>query len=130
MDETILAKVKARNEASVVFGLAAGEAEQIVDDGARVAFWRALLGAICDVLPSEEQPTRVVEKGSMAAMTNEEAKAFEAELMPFGKWANKLVCEVPLDYLDWLDGQRDFRKQLNRYLRNKQVMAMEREATG
>ena len=60
-------------------------------------------------------------------MTNEEATAFGSEGVPFGIWQNKLVSETPLDYFDWLDAQPDFRRQVNRYLRNGRI---QREARG
>lgn len=116
-DTEITAKVEARNAADVVHHLASDEAVRFQGHAA-LAFWRRLLENVCAVLPPEYHPTRVVEKGPLAAMTDEEARAFERETVPFGKYLGDLVGNVPLSYFDWLEGERDFRQDVKRYLRN------------
>ncbi len=86
----------------------------------------ALCHECCVALDDYEAHT--VECGPTAAMTDEECRVFEQEVVPFGKFAGLSLGGVPLGYLDWLDGLPNFRNQLNRYLRNKQVAEMPREA--
>lgn len=58
------------------------------------------------------------------AMSDEEARRFERRTMEFGKYAGQPIgSEVPLSYLVWLDEQPDFRRELNRYLRRREVWA-------
>jgi hypothetical protein len=118
----IKAKVAARAAADTVWQLAMDEATGHENE-ACLAFYRRLLEHLCTVLPPECLPTRIVERGPLAAMTNDEAAKFESELVPFGKWANKLVCEVPLSYFDWLIGEQNFQTRAERYMRNDRVQA-------
>jgi len=80
-------------------------------------FWRAVV----DAIPSEYIP--IVMQPKSKPMTTVEAATFAKEILRFGKYTGCRVCEVPLDYLVWLEEQPDdFRKSLNRYLRNPNVM--------
>ena len=75
---------------------------------------------VMDRIPSEYKPDPVIV--SSKAMDETEARAFDKEIMEFGKHKGASMGEIPLDYLLWLEEQPNFRKQLNRYLRSKYVM--------
>ena len=119
-NEAITARVEARNAADMVHHLASDEAVRFTGDAA-LAFWRRVLESVCAVLPPEYHPTRV------AAMTDEEAREFKKERVPFGKFKTYMIKDVPLDDLCWIDEQPDFRRQVNRYLRNPQIQDQQAE---
>ena len=55
-------------------------------------------------------------------MTKGAAQAFGKTKMPFGKFENKLINDVPLDYLEWLaDSVSPFNRQIRRYLMSDYV---------
>ena len=81
---------------------------------------RRFYDVIFNGIPSEYKPKPVVV--SSEAMDKTEARAFDNEIMEFGKYKGTRMGEIPLDYLLWLEEQPDFRKQLNRYLRSKYTM--------
>ena len=118
----ITAKVEARNAADVVHRLAMDESLNHKNE-ACLAFWRRMLENVCAVLPPEYHPTRVVERGPHAPMTDEDSKGFENKSIPFGKYIGQQISSVPLSYLCWLDDQPDFRRELNRYLRSERIQA-------
>ena len=121
-EHTITAKVETRNAADTIHRLACDEALNHTNE-ACLAFWKRILENVCAVLPPEFHPTRIVEHGPLAPMGDTESKFFGAQPMPFGTHQNKRVDEVPMDYMEWLDREPDFRKQLNRYLRSERILA-------
>lgn len=125
----VTAKVIARKAAKEVCQLANGESLKFHGD-ANVTFWKTFTDHGLFLLPTGHHPVTIVERGPLAAMTDAEAKKFERDGMPFGKWAGNPVGKVPLEYLVWLDEQDDFHRQLNRYLRNEQVQRMQGERDG
>jgi len=127
--DKVAARVAARHAAAIVCEMAVEEGGKFSTD-AQTEFWKAILGVAMAALPEEHHPVRVVEKGRRAAMSNDEATVFEAEPMPFGKWANRLVAEVPLDYFDWLIGQDSFHAKAERYMRNPRVQREVAQAAG
>jgi hypothetical protein len=52
--------------------------------------------------------------------TDDEAKAFGRELMPYGEFKGKAVDQVPLDRLCWYADQQ-FQRGLNRYLSSPRI---------
>lgn len=124
-NEEITARVEARTMADECHQLAIEESIRFPDDVA-LAFWQRMLANVLERLPRNTHPIRIVERGPLAAMTDEEAKAFGSEVVPFGKWASWRVDSCPMDWLDWLDAQPDFRRQVNRYLRSERVQREQR----
>ena len=86
--------------------------------GHLVTFMREMLGE--DVFPE----TEVVRDEAMGDL---DARTFELEQMVFGKYADLPMGQVPIDYLDWLDEQDDFRRRLNRYLRSDRCQDARRQ---
>lgn len=84
------------------------------------AYMQRLYERMRDALPEHLQPKKVV-KADLVPMTRDELCKFGMHRMEFGKWQGKMVDEVPLDYLLWLDGQPDFRHELRRYLANPTI---------
>jgi len=65
---------------------------------------------------------------SVPPMTDQEAFLFKQERMEFGKYTGQCVCDVPLDYLEWLaDASRKTWRQIHGYLNSPRVK-QEREA--
>jgi hypothetical protein len=93
--------------------------EEAIKHGDSDHFWEV----IARILPSKYRPTKQEAIGP--AMTDEESREFEMRPMPFGTHMNKQIRIVPLDYLLWLEEQPDFRRDLNRYLRNPQIQALQ-----
>lgn len=93
---------------------------------------QALRSALMDLL-SKLNPTEDLEQAATGdvtprdpAMTDTESAAYETETMQFGTWVNHEMCGVPIDYLVWLDGEADFRRNLNRYLRSERGQARQK----
>ena len=62
-------------------------------------------------------------------MNTEESRKFGRVPIPFGKHQNKVIDNVPLDYLLWLDAQPDFRVKLSRYLASRRIQHEQYEAS-
>lgn len=128
-NQQILDRAHSRREAQGVYELAADLGVGWTTDK-RMAFWIWLMNRVSQHVDEADRPMRVIEKGPLAAMTGEETSAFECADVPFGKHQGIPVGQTPLGYLDWLDGQPDFRRQLDRYLRNDRVKREPREGSG
>ncbi len=117
----ITAKVEARGAADELFALGQAEVRRhgLCAPGAE-AYWQRLHDRIAKITGGL-CPFRIVERGPHAPMTEEECQVFEREAMIFGKHSGVKVSGVPLDYLIWLDGEPDFRRKLNRYLRSERI---------
>ena len=113
-EQAIKERIAARQAASTVANLILDEA---IHCEQRTAYFRELLKQLRGVIPKELWPATEVQRDK--AMTNKEGRRFEAEPMPFGQHMDTLIGEVPIDYLEWLDEQPDFRRELNRYLRGR-----------
>lgn len=113
---TIEANVEAREAAGAVTNLIAGEA---LEQKSCNQFYRCLLKDLRQLVPTSLWPETTIERD--LPMADDEARAFGCQPMEFGKWALRPIKDVPMDYLVWLETQPDFRRQLNRYLRNPQV---------
>lgn len=58
----------------------------------------------------------------VSPMSDKEARLFGETLMPYGKYSRVAVESVPVQYLDWLVGEKDdFKDQLKRYVQNDVV---------
>lgn len=84
------------------------------------AFWQRIRAEVNKHLPPEPPPKPTIEP-----MSDAQARAFEMERMPFGKFAGCAVGSVATDnvgYLFWLADEPDeFRQRLKRYLANPTV---------
>ena len=125
-EEQIVDRVNARIQAEEIFALAVDETEGWGDDTA-AAFWVQLLRDVLQQVPGDKRPIERVVVGPPKAMTEAEAVAFENEAMPFGKYVDVHIGQVPLSYLDWIDETDNFRSRLDRYLRNPRVRDTPRE---
>jgi uncharacterized protein (DUF3820 family) len=120
---TIQDRINARQEAEQVLDLMSSTAEQIMQEHGRSAaeaYWTAIRRYFLDIYERDRKAkaTRL----SVDPMTNAESREFGDERMPFGKHSGQRIDEVPREYLDWLDGQPDFRRELARYLRSDRIM--------
>lgn len=70
---------------------------------------RAKLPSLVEPIPVDKYP----------AFTEQQARAFERETVPYGKFKGKYVGEVPPDYLLFLTEGDEFSKQLRRYVKTK-----------
>lgn len=68
-----------------------------------------------DPLPTQYRP-----------MDDAEAKRFEQQLMPFGKFKDRPVADADLEYLRWVDSD-EFKWKLHRYLKSQRVSLEEQE---
>ena len=111
--------VAASNAARVVMDLLLDEAINHKGDAA-VRYYVTLLKWLLKMVPEEHVPKQNVQ-APVVPMTADECSDFEMDRMEFGKHGGDFIGEVPLEYLEWLDSQHDFRQQLRRYLASKQV---------
>lgn len=107
------ARVAARKRAKEIAALARDEAASCGDDAA--AFWEKLQELLFPPAPIEPA----------AVMGDKFAEMFERKYMPYGKYADTQICDVPRKYLDWLaHNQEDpFKTQLRTYLARLEVQA-------
>ncbi len=122
---SIEANKAAREAAGVVCQLILDEALSHRDT-ATASFYGSLLEHLRDIVPEELWPSVKVERDK--PMTDDEAKRFGLQPMPFGRHHfGKPIKDVPLDYLLWLETEPDFRRQLNRYLRSRRMQQAQGE---
>lgn len=122
---SISTNIEARKAAEECFDLLSDfirEAEMPPEAAAKA--WRRLGDMVDEVTGVDRKPP---EPPSAVAMDDVEAKRFESQVMPFGKYGPdgedgpKRVCDVPISYLTWIDEQPNFRKDLTRYLRRRDI---------
>lgn len=71
-------------------------------------FWSNLFDKASGLLNSIPEPDH--------PLTYEQAMEWAGRAkIPFGKHQGKRVIDVPASYLDWLEGQPDFRRELRAY---------------
>lgn len=111
--------------------------EQIAAEGSddwRAAFWDEVAAELRERGADLSQPRSNSAAAASAPMTDAEARALEAEAVPFGKHKGVAVRDAPLRYLDWLVGTRDdpadFVNRCRRYLARPEVAAELREEVG
>ncbi len=121
---SIEANAAARDAAKLVHSMMLDEAANHKQRAA-VIFYEEIVKQLRAVVPEEIWPTTEVVRD--APMTDEEAARFELNYMPFGMHADKWIRDVPRIYLEWLECEPDFRRQLNRYLRSDKVANEPRE---
>lgn len=122
---TVTANIAARTAAETVCELIVDEIAKLKSahgpDAVKVFF-----GKLREVFAGELTVTR--EPPPPKPMNDAEARAFEEEMMPFGKHKGTPIAEVELGYLDWIVEQpEDFKTKLSRYLLSERVKR-EREA--
>ena len=113
--------IKARQAADDAMSLLIDESK--ANGGRR--FWNHLVTSMREMLGEDVFPD--VEVVRDKAMSDLEARAFELEEMAFGKHVGLPMGQVPIDYMDWLDEQDDFRRRLNGYLRSGRCAEARRE---
>ena len=117
--ETIKANMAAREAADTIHGLILDEAVSHRGNAA-VAFYGTVLSNLRAIVPDGLWPAIEVVRDE--PMNDEEAKRFGLQSMPFGRHHfGTPIKDVPLDYLLWVEGEVDFRRQLNRYLRSRRM---------
>jgi len=115
---TIDTNIAARKSAETVFELAVEQSREL-PEASVVAYWCRLLLLVEQVLPSG---MRVEPTSNPSPMSEDEAKAFEKRSMPWGKYNGTKIADVPMDYLLYIDDQKDeFRDRLHRYLASDRV---------
>jgi hypothetical protein len=120
-DERLKSRVEGRKAAKAVLHLASEEAMRIANGGADVEAWKAFWEEIrTDAV--EHCPLPPVEHKVLLArpLTDEQAREFEKQEVPFGQHARQRVADVPLGYLRWLADQI-FIDQLRAYLANETI---------
>jgi uncharacterized protein (DUF3820 family) len=106
--------IAASQSARVILDLAMEEAMNHQGPAA-LHYWLSLLKSVARIVPESHHPWRTLPSG-VVPMDKAERQAFEDSAVMFGKHAGERVGDVPLEYLEWLDSQYDFRQQLKRYL--------------
>lgn len=117
-DEQIRDRVTARQTAAEIIGLANDAAETMTEDQ-QLAFWTAIREVALTVARLPEQKPQLVKA---RPMTDEQAREFEKEEIPFGRNCGVRVGDmvVDIDYLHWLADQT-FIDDLRRYLANETI---------
>ncbi|MGB0600375.1 MAG: hypothetical protein ACPGLY_27170 [Rubripirellula sp.] len=108
----IAKNIEARQDAESAWEFVTKLAEESVDEH---HFWKCFCELYDDRFPV------VIPPGTVQPMTDEESRAFESHIVEFGKWKDRMIREIPIGYLLWLDGQPDFRMKLKRYLASERI---------
>lgn len=82
-------------------------------------FWKELAKIVMAHVPDPRKRKRDKPK-SVSPMTQQEARDFGSVTVPFGKFNNVAVDNVPMDWLVWLADQT-FVDDLRRYLESERV---------
>jgi hypothetical protein len=106
--------IAASHSVHVIMEIATEEAANHVGPAA-LHFWLPLLKKIAAIVPEQLHPWRNIPAG-VVPMDGPERRLFGASKVAFGRYTGERVDDVPLEYLEWLDSQYDFRHQLKRYL--------------
>ena len=77
-------------------------------------FWEVIAERAASHLPPKPQPV-----DRLPAMTDQEATTFEAEMMPYGKYAGNEVGVIEPSYILFLTEGDEFSKKLKRYVKSK-----------
>jgi len=120
---TVEHNIAARKAAETVFELAVEQSRELPEQSV-VAYWCRLLLLVEQVLPSDIRIPRIGPQVPQTPppMSEDEAKAFEKHSMPWGKYNGTKIADVPMDYLLYIDDQKDeFRDRLHRYLASDRV---------
>lgn len=100
--------------------LAAEEVASLADDEAKTygkIFWEQLHKIVCAHVPCNK-PKPKPEK--IRPMSQEEARVFGKQLVPFGEFSGRRVDDAPLDRLQWYADQT-FTDNLRRYLESERI---------
>lgn len=128
---SIAANIAARKAAETVVDLINGELRGLIDQHGRDAigpFFATLRECYGNNLTVEKTVEVEHTPRDPRPMTDDEASAFEARRMPWGKYKGKQIDEVPLDYLQWVLDQPDtFKAEIERYLASEWVNKPEGE---
>jgi hypothetical protein len=107
-------RIEGRHQAGVLCSLIEDSLSELRDAG-REAAAEAITEFVAKWLPAAPQPA------PLTPMTDVEARAFEAEKMPFGKYQGLAIEALSLDYLCHLTDPSDFIRKVKRYLKNETV---------
>jgi len=92
--------------------------EQGLDPAATAKAWRKVGDMVDAVTNTDRTPP---EPPVSMVMSDEEALRFAWQVLKFGKHEGDMIADVPLSYLVWLDEQDDFRGEVRRYLRRREI---------
>ena len=115
------AHVAGRKEANVAAELVITAAKELFEASGKEAcdaFWLTIRETLWP-----DRAAKLAKPATHApadAMTDEEARLFGNDIMNFGKYKGARVDDVPLDYLEYIDGD-DWRGKLRRYLRSRRI---------
>lgn len=87
-------------------------------------FWEVLAELAQEKLP---KPEPVKEKHP--AMTDDEAREFEEQIIPYGKYRGVAVWHAEPDYLLFLTEGDEFSRELRRYVKSKRFQARQDDDT-
>lgn len=95
-------------------------------DHAKIKYWQKILKLTQELLDkhgvaSQEKKVRNIMGVIIEAMTDEESRKFDSEIMPFGKHKGSKISEIPLQYLVWLSEQPNFNNKLTAYLQSPRI---------
>ena len=116
-EETIKARVKARERVHAICDLIREELA-----GTPLRAVEQFLAPLREVIPPVKESPRKV---TIEPMTDEEAKWFGNERMPYGEFKGMRIDDIALERLAWYADQK-FQGQLRRYLASRRIKA-ERE---
>ncbi len=82
--------------------------------------WRRL-GDMMDAAAGDKR-----EPSTDVVMSDDDAKRFGRRIVPFGRYSQdwgdpRRIQDVPLSYLVWLEEADDFRRDLTRYLKRREI---------
>ena len=120
---TLVENIATRKLASEVFELAGDQAAGLPGPQ-KVRFWKHLIrlaSQFVELSGTEPSDTK------REIMSDRESRIFGDARIQFGMHRGTRVDEIPLEYLEWLDDQPDFRCELRRYL-NSERLKREMEA--
>ena len=117
-DQAIADRIQGRKEAEQLLSL-------VLLNFQESAYIQGFCAALRRHADKYDPPPPVNRNAPLEPMSDERAKLFESEMMPYGKHAGELIGDVASKnprYLIWLaDAPTDFQHDLKRYLRNPNV---------
>lgn len=112
-EERIEHRVAASKSAKVIAELVIDEADALPE-----YFWEVLFKKLAQYVPVPEET--VNKQLPFKPMTQQQAKLFGNQPMPYGQFQGKRIDEVPLDRLQWYADQ-SFTDDLRRYLTAERI---------
>lgn len=111
----VIAKVAARDSAEELLKLIISEAAP--HGSHALELFQKLHTEIGQILRADRAAPQAPATPGYRPMSDDEARAWERRTkINFGMHKGKLIKDVPVQYLAWLDGENDFARELHRYL--------------